>query len=111
MKAKAKMEKAAAAGANCENAETKREEVDRMCTGNMMSDSVVTANEADGWNHGRLVLCTASEDDDHIAFNSDHVKHDMNDGPNENEKTEAKSKRIESTSTETRRSSPWRLQK
>ena len=27
------------------------------------------------------------EDDDHIAFNNDHVKHDTNDDPNENEKT------------------------
>ena len=66
-----------------------------------MSDSVVTANEAGGWHRGRLVLCTASEDEDHIAFNNNHVKHDMNDGPNENEKTEAESKRTESTHSET----------
>ena len=46
-----------------------------------MSDSVVTANEAGGWHRGRPVLFTASEDEDHIAFNNDHVKHDMNDGP------------------------------
>ena len=42
-----------------------------------------------------------SEDGDHIAFNKEYVEHDMNDGPNENEKTEAESKRIESASTET----------
>ena len=78
------------------------EEVERMCTGNIMSDSVVTANEAGGWHRGRPVLFTASEDEDHIAFNNDHVKHAMNDGPNENEKTEAESKRIESTYSETR---------
>ena len=62
---------------------------------------MVTANEAGGWHRGRPVLVTASEDEDHIAFNNDHVKHDMNDGPNENEKTEAESKRIESTYLET----------
>ena len=90
MKARAKKENEAAAGANCENAQTKTEEVERMCTGNIMSDSVLTG----GWHRGRLVLFTASEDEDHIAFNNDHVKHDMNDGPNENEKTEAESKRI-----------------
>ena len=67
-----------------------------------MSDSVVTANEAGGWHRGRLVVpFTASEDEDHIAFNNDHVKHDMNDGSNENEKTEAESEGIEGTSTET----------
>ena len=65
-----------------------------------MSDSMVTANEAGGWHRGRPVL-SASEDEDHIAFNNDHVKHDMNDGPNENEETELESKRIESTYTET----------
>ena len=54
-----------------------------------MSDSVVTANEAGEWHRGRPVLITASENEDHIAFNNDHVKHDMNDGPIENEKTEA----------------------
>ena len=77
------------------------EEVERMCTGNIMSDSVVTANEAGGWHRGRPVVFTASEDEDHIAFNNDHVKQDMNDGPNENEKTEAESKRVESTYSET----------
>ena len=56
----------------------------------------------------RPVLFTASEDEDHIAFNNDHVEHDMNDGPNENEKTEPESKRIESTYSET---TPWRRQK
>ena len=101
MKAQTKKENAAAAGANCENVETKTEEVERMCTGNIVSDSVVTANEAGGWHRGRPVLFTASEDEDHIAFNNDHVKHDMNDGPNENEKTDAESKRIESTYSET----------
>ena len=48
-----------------------------------MSDSVVTANETDGWHRGRAILSAASEDEDHIAFNNDHVKHDMNDDPKE----------------------------
>ena len=64
-----------------------------------MNDSVETANEA--WHRGRLVLCKVSEDEDHIVFHNDHVEHDMNDGQDENEKTEAESKGIESTSTET----------
>ena len=46
-----------------------------------MSDSVVMANEAGGWHRGRAILFAASEDEDHIAFNNDHVKHDMNDDP------------------------------
>ena len=50
-----------------------------------MSDSVVTANETDGWHRGRAILSAASEDEDHIAFNNDHVKHDMNDDPKESE--------------------------
>ena len=58
-----------------------------MCKGNILSDSVVTANETGGWHRGRTILSTASEDEDHIAFNNDHVKHDMNDDPNENEKS------------------------
>ena len=101
MKAQAKKENAAAAGANCENAEAKTEEGERMCTGSMMNDSVVTANEAGGWHRGRIVLFTASEDEDHIAFHTDHFKHDMYDGPNEHGKIEEEPKRIESTSTET----------
>ena len=68
------------------NAEAKTEEVERMCKGSMMNDSVVTANEAGGWRRRRPVLRTVSEDDDHIAFYNDHVEHDMNDGPNENSK-------------------------
>ena len=48
-----------------------------------MSDSVVTANETGGWHRVRSILSTASEDEDHIAFNNDHIKHDMN----ENEKS------------------------
>ena len=52
-----------------------------------MSNSVVTANETDGWHRGRTMLSTASEDEDHIAFNNDYVKHHMNDDPNENEKS------------------------
>ena len=87
MKAQAKKEKAAAAGANGENAEAKTEVVERMCKGNILSDCVVTANETGGWHRGRTILSTASEDEDHIAFNNDHVKHDMNDDPNENEKS------------------------
>ena len=43
-----------------------------------MSDSVVTANETDGWHRGRGILSAAREDEDHIAFNNDHVKHEMN---------------------------------
>ena len=72
----------------------------------MMNDSVETENETGGWHRGRPVLRTMSEDEDHIAFNSEHVEHDMSDGPNENEKTEAESKIIESTSMET----TWRQQ-
>ena len=53
-----------------------------MCQ-NIMSDSVVTANETGGWHRVRSILSTASEDEDHIAFNNDHIKHDMN----ENEKS------------------------
>ena len=52
-----------------------------------MSDSVVTANENDGWHRGRAILSAASEDEVHIAFNNDHVKHDMNDDPKESENT------------------------
>ena len=44
-KAQAKENNATAAGAICEYAEAKTEEVERMCKGNLMSDSVVTANE------------------------------------------------------------------
>ena len=71
----------------------KTEEVERMCTGNIMSDSVVMAKEAGGWHRGRPVLRTDSEDKDHIAFNNDHVEHDKNDGPNENEKNRSGIKR------------------
>ena len=84
-KAQAKEKTAAAAGAICENAEAKTQEVEIMCKGNIMSDSVVTANETDGWHRGRAILSAASEDEDHIAFNNDHVKHDMNDDPKESE--------------------------
>ena len=52
-----------------------------MCKGNIMGDSVMTANETGGWHRGRAILSAASEDEDHIAFNNDHVKHDMNDNP------------------------------
>ena len=86
-KAQAKEKSAAAAGTICENAAAKTEEVERMCKGNIMSDSVVTANETSGWHRGRAILSAASEDEDHIAFNNDHVKHDMNDDPKENENT------------------------
>ena len=48
-----------------------------MCQ-DIMSDSVVTANEIGGWHRVRSILSTASEDEDHIAFNNDHIKHDMN---------------------------------
>ena len=86
-KAQAKEKNAAAAGAICDNAEAKTEEVERMCKGNIMSDSVVTANETGGWHRGRAILSAACKDEDHIAFNNDHVKHDMNDDPKENENT------------------------
>ena len=76
-KAQAKEKNAAAAGTICENAEAKKEEVERMCKGNIMSESVVTANETDGWHRGRAILSAASEDGDHIEFNNDHVKGDM----------------------------------
>ena len=56
----------------CENAVAKTEEVERMCKGNIISDSVVTANENDGWHRGRAILSAASEDEVHIAFNNDH---------------------------------------
>ena len=72
-----------------------------MCKGIIMSDSVVTANDTGGWHRGRTVLFTASEDEDHIAFHNDHFKHDMYEGPNENEKIEEETKRIESTGSET----------
>ena len=87
MKAQAKKENAAAAGADCENAEAETEEVERMCTGDTMSDSVVTANEAGGWHRGRLVLRTVNEDDDFIVFHNDLVEHDKNDGLDENKKS------------------------
>ena len=44
----------------------------------MKGDSVVIANENDGWHRGRAILFAASEDEEHIEFNIDHVKHDMN---------------------------------
>ena len=100
-KVQAEKENGAAAGANCDNAEAKTEEVDRMCTGSMINDSVETANEADWWHRERPVLRTVSEDEDHIVFHNGHVEHDMNDGLDENEKTEGEWTGIESTSTET----------
>ena len=66
-----------------------------------MNDSVETADEASGRHRVRPVLRTVSEDEDQAVFHNDYVEHDMNDGPDENEKTEAESKGIESTSTET----------
>ena len=58
-------------------------------TGNIMSDSVVTANEAGGWHGGRPVLFIASEDEDHIARNQ---------------------KELKARTEKPRRLSPWRLQ-
>ena len=52
-----------------------------MCKGNIKSDSVVTANEHDGWHRGRANLSAASEDEEHIEFNNDHVKHEMYEDP------------------------------
>ena len=75
-KAQAK-EKNAAATAICEKAEAKTEEVEIMCKGNIMSDSVVTANENDGWHRGCASLSAANEDEEHMEFNNDHVKLDM----------------------------------
>ena len=80
-KAQAKEGNAAAAGAICENAEAKAEEDERMCKGNIKSDSVVIANENDGWHRGRAIFSAANEDEEHIEFNNDHVKHDMNEDP------------------------------
>ena len=51
----------------------------------MKSDCVVTANENDGWHRGRAILSAANEDEEHIEFNNDHVKHDMNEDPEESE--------------------------
>ena len=44
----------------------------------MKSDSVVTANENDGWHRGRAILSVVSEDEEHIEVSNDHVEHDMN---------------------------------
>ena len=110
MKAQAKKENAAAAGANCANAERKTEEFEIMCKGNIMSDSVVTANEAGGWHRGRPVLCTASEDEDHIAFNNDLVEHDTDDGLDENKKSSGIKWNLKHIPQKPRRLSPWRLQ-
>ena len=96
-KGQAEKETAAAAGANCENAETKSGEVERVCTGSMMNGSVEMANEAGGRHRG---LHNVNEEAGHIVFHTEHVEHDMNDGPDGNEKKEAESKGIESTSTE-----------
>ena len=79
-KAQAEKENAAAARAKCDNVEEKTEEVERMCTGDMMNDGVVTANEAGGWHRGRPVLRTVNEDEDLIVFHSDHVELNTNDG-------------------------------
>ena len=56
----------------------RKQKFEKMCKGHMKSDSVVTANENDGWHRGRATLSAANEDEEHIAFNNDHVKHDMN---------------------------------
>ena len=44
----------------------------------MKNDSVVTANEKDGWHRGRAIFSAVNEDEEHIEVNNDHVKHDMN---------------------------------
>ena len=82
---KHKRKNAAAAVAICENAEAKAEKDERMCKGNIKSDSVVTANENDGWHRGRAFLSAANDDEEHIEFNNDHVKHDMTEDPKESE--------------------------
>ena len=92
--AQAEKENAAAAGANCGIAEAKTEEVERMCTGSMMTDSVETANEAGGRHRERPVLRPVSEDEVHIVFPNDHVEHDMNDGLDENEKMKRNQKEL-----------------
>ena len=46
---------------------------------------MVSANETDGWHRGRAILSAASEDEDHIEFNNDYVKHDMNEDPKKSE--------------------------
>ena len=53
----------------------KSEKDERMCKGNIKRDSVVTANENDGWHRGRVTLSAASEDEEHIVFINDQVKH------------------------------------
>ena len=75
-----------------------------------MNDSVVNANEAGGWHRGRLVLRTVSKDEDHIAFNNDHVEHDMNDGLDENDKMKRNQEEVKAHPQKPRRLSPWRLQ-
>ena len=109
MKAQAEKENAAAAGANYEKAEAKTEEVERMCTENMMKDSVVTAKEAGGRHRGRPVHRTVSEDGDLIVFHNDHVEHDMN-GLDENEKIKRNQNKLKARPQKPRRMSPWRLQ-
>ena len=103
--------RAAAAGANGENAVAKTEEVERMCKGIITSDSVGTENETGGWHRGRTELFTASEDKDHIMFHNglvlrtvnddedfiaihnDLVEHDKYDGMEENKKKSSGTKR------------------
>ena len=121
-KAQAEDENAAEAEAKRENAGAEAEEVERMCTGSMVNNSVETANEAGGRHRGRPGLHTVNEEVDHIVFHDDHVEHDMNDRTDErtrtmrnityangeqidivteNEETEAEAEVIESMSTET----------
>ena len=74
-----------------------------MCKRKIASDSVVTANETGGWHRGRTKLCTASEDEDHIAFNTD-------DGMEENKKIKHNQEEVKAHPQKPRRLSPWRMQ-
>ena len=75
--------------AKCEDAEAETEEVERMCTGTMMNDSVETVGEAGGRHPGHPRLHTVNEEAGHIVFRTDHVEHDMNDDTGERTKNDA----------------------
>ena len=72
MKALAKKEKAAAAGANVKMLKRKQKKSKECAKEAQRATSVVTENVTDGWHRGRTELFTSSEDKDHIAFHNDH---------------------------------------
>ena len=83
--AQAKNENAAAAEAKCENTEAEAEEVERMCTGTMMNDSVETAGEAGGRHPGHPGLHTVNEEAGHIVFHTEHGHERRHGRKNEND--------------------------